>query len=308
MTAVTQPPDLEAAPTSSLAPASAARGTSRRGGSWLALVPFFLYSAICLGLPTWALLYEASRRTDPVTQTSSFTLSNITASWQGFYLTAMWGSVKLSLITAIISVIIGTIAGYAIVTSRGTVMKQIVLSLSGVLANFGGIPLAFCFIATIGTAGEFINLIHQIAPNFALDTFTGVVSVYPYFLVPLMVLVIVPTLEGLRPQWREAARNLGASTWQFWRYIGLPVLLPSILGGFVLTFGGSFAAYATAKALTGGTLPLITLRIASVISGNVLAGQENVGAAMSLNMIVICGVVMAIYLPLRNRSARWLPS
>ncbi len=306
MTALAPPPDLTEAGTPPVAAAPATRGDRRRIGGWLALTPFFVYAAICLGLPTWALFYQAARRTDPITHATSFTLSNITTSWQGFYLTAMWGSVRLSLISAIISVIVGTIAGYAIVTSRGHVLKEIVLSLSGVLANFGGIPLAFCFIATVGTAGEFINLVHDIAPSFALDTFNGVVLTYPYFLVPLMVLVIVPTLEGLRPQWREAARNLGASTWQFWRYVGLPVLTPAVLGGFVLTFGGAFAAYATAKALTGGTVPLITLRIASVISGNVLAGQENVGAAMSLNMILICGVVMAIYIPLRARSARWL--
>jgi putative spermidine/putrescine transport system permease protein len=298
MTTLAQLPDVE-----TVSPPEPVR---RRNRSWVALAPFVTYTAICLGLPTWALIYDSVRRTDPTTQHTSYTLANITTSWQGFYLTALWGSVKLSLITALISVIVGTVAGYAIVTSRGTTMRQIVLSLSGVLANFGGIPLAFCFIATVGTAGEVVNVVDKIDPNFALDTFAGVVTVYPYFLIPLMVLVIVPTLEGLRPQWREAARNLGASTWQFWRYVGLPVLAPSVLGGFVLTFGGAFAAYATAKALAGGTVPLITLRIASVISGNVLAGQENVGAAMSLNMIVICGLVMAIYLPLRKRSARWL--
>jgi putative spermidine/putrescine transport system permease protein len=275
-------------------------------GSWFAIAPFFVYTLICLGLPTWALLYQAIRRQDPITHTTSYTMSNLTTSWHGFYLTALWGSVRLSLITALISVIVGTIAGYAIVTSRGTTIRQLVLSLSGVLANFGGIPLAFCFVATVGTAGEVINLIRKVWPSFALDTFDGVMFVYPYFLIPLMILVIVPTLEGLRPQWREAARNLGASTWQFWRYVGLPVLTPSILGGFVLTFGGAFAAYATAQALTSGTVPLITIRIASVISGNVLAGQENVGAAMALNMVLICGIVMAIYLPLRTRSAKWL--
>jgi putative spermidine/putrescine transport system permease protein len=229
-------------------------------------------------------------------------------SWQGFYLTAMWSSIRLSLLTAAISVVVGTVAGYAIVTSRSNVLKQSVLAASGVLANFGGIPLAFCFIATVGSAGEVVNLVHHIAPSFALDTFTGIAVVYPYFLVPLMVLVIVPTLQGLRPQWREASTNLGATNFQFWRYVGRPVLTPAILGGFVLTFGGAFAAYATAKALTSGTVPLITLRIASVISGNVLAGQENVGMAMSLDMIVICGLVMAVYLPLRARSARWLES
>jgi putative spermidine/putrescine transport system permease protein len=307
MTAIAPPSDVETEE-ESLAPAPRPATGRLRGPSWLALAPFFVYSLICLGLPTWALLYESARRTDPITHVTSWTTANMTTSWQGFYLTAMWGSIKLSLISAVISVIVGTVAGYAIVTSRGHVLKEITLALSGVLANFGGIPLAFCFIATVGTAGEAVNVIHKVAPNFALDTFTGVATVYPYFLIPLMVLVIVPTLEGLRPQWREASRNLGGSTWQFWRYIGIPVLTPSILGGFVLTFGGAFAAYATAKALAGGTIPLITLRIASVISGNVLAGQENIGAAMSLNMIIICGVVMAVYYPLRARSARWLES
>jgi putative spermidine/putrescine transport system permease protein len=303
MTALAQDTEL---PDEAVAVAPVKRATHRPAGSWLAIAPFFLYALICLGLPTWALVYEALRREDPITHTTSYTTANLTTSWHGFYLTALWGSVRLSLITALISVVVGTIAGYAITTSRGTTIRQLVLSLSGVLANFGGIPLAFCFIATVGTAGEVINLVHTVWPTFALDTFDGVIAVYPYFLVPLMVLVIVPTLEGLRPQWREAARNLGASTWQFWRYVGLPVLTPSILGGFVLTFGGAFAAYATAQALTGGTVPLITLRIASVISGNVLAGQENVGAAMALNMVLVCGLVMAVYLPLRTRSAKWL--
>jgi putative spermidine/putrescine transport system permease protein len=300
----TAPPPLEIDAVPAAAPVATASGRAR--SVRLALVPFTVYTLICLGLPLWAILYESLRHADPVTHQTSFTLDNITTSWQGFYLTAMWGSIKLSLLTAGISVVIGTIAGYAIVTSRGTFLKQTVLAASGVLANFGGIPLAFCFVATVGTAGEAINIVHHVAPDFALDTFTGVALVYPYFLIPLMVLVIVPAFEGLRPQWREASRNLGSSTWQFWRYVGAPVLAPSILGGFVLTFGGAFAAYATAKALTSGTVPLITLRIAASVSGNVLAGQENLGMAMSLNMIVICGLVMAAYLPLRTRSARWL--
>lgn len=130
--------------------------------------------------------------------------------------------------------------------------------------------------------------------------------VYLYFLTPLMVLVTVPALDGLRPQWREAAQNNGASGWQFWRHVGLPVLAPSLLGGFVLLFGTAFAAHATAAALVGGSVPLVTLKIADALSGNVLTGQENVALALGLDMIVIAGLVMAVYLPLQRRSARWL--
>lgn len=130
--------------------------------------------------------------------------------------------------------------------------------------------------------------------------------VYLYFLIPLIVLTITPALEGLRSQWREAAQNNGATPVQYWRHVALPVLLPTLLGGFVLLFGSAFAAYATAAAMVGSSVPLVTLQIADAISGNVLVGQENVALALSLDMVLVAGLVMAVYLPLQRRSARWL--
>lgn len=303
MALATDPPRADAADS---APSRRVGRRPRALGAWGAVAPLLIYCLLFLGLPTYALFYEALRRTDPTTGQTSFTTQNLTTSWHGIYLTAMWGSVRLSLLTAVISAVVGLVAAHAIAQSRGRFLKQAVLTASGVLANFGGIPLAFCFIAAAGTAGEASGLIHRLDPGFALDTFTGLVLVYPYFLIPLMVLTTMPALDGLRRQWREAATGLGGSTWHYWRYVGGPILLPALLGGFVLCFGAAFAAYATAQALTNGTVPLITTRIASVLSGNVLAGQENLGMAMSLNTIVICALMMAVYLPLRARSAKWL--
>jgi putative spermidine/putrescine transport system permease protein len=304
LTAHTEAPPAEASP----APPAAARRRTPRLGAWGAVAPLLAYTAVFLGLPTWALVYESLQRTDPASGITSFTTANLTASWQGIYLTAMWGSLKLSLISAVIAAVVGIATTYALAQSRGRVVKQAVLTASGVLANFGGIPLAFCFIATAGTGGELTGLIQHLDPSFQLDTFAGLVVVYPYFLIPLMVLTTLPALEGLKRQWREAAQNLGGSTWQFWRLVGAPILLPTLLGGFILCFGSAFAAYATARALTSGAVPLITTNIASVLSGNVIAGQENLGMAMSLDTIGVCAVMMAVYLPLRKRSARWLES
>jgi putative spermidine/putrescine transport system permease protein len=121
-----------------------------------------------------------------------------------------------------------------------------------------------------------------------------------------MVLSVLPSLDGLRRQWREAAQNNGATTWQYWRHVALPVLAPSLLGGFVLLFGTAFAAYATAAAMVGASVPLITLQIANALNGNVAADAGNVALAMSLDMVVIAVLVMAVYLPLQRRSARWL--
>ena len=300
--------DAPPAPSADAPSAPRAPRKPRRLGAWAALAPLLAYCAVFLGLPIYALVYESLRRTDPVTGATGFTTANITTSWQGIYPTSMWTSLRLSLITAGLSAVVGLVTALAIHQSRGRMLKQAVSAASGVLANFGGIPLAFCFIATAGTAGEATNLIEKVYPGFRLDSFTGLVLVYPYFLIPLMVLTTMPALEGLKPQWREAASGLGGGAWHYWRLIGAPILLPALLGGFVLCFGSSFAAYATAKALVGDGVPLITLRIADVLSGNVIAGQENLGMAMSINTILVCGVVMAVYLPLRKRSSRWLES
>ena len=58
-------------------------------------------------------------------------------------------------------------------------------------------------------------------------------------------------IDGLKREWREASKNLGATTWQYWRYVTLPILLPSLLGATILLFGNAFGAYSTAYSLIG---------------------------------------------------------
>ncbi|NUT29824.1 MAG: ABC transporter permease subunit, partial [Streptomyces sp.] len=157
-----------------------------------------------------------------------------------------------------------------------------------------------------GNSGFLTRRLDLTDKGWSLYSFSGLTLAYLYFLIPLMVLTITPALEGLRTQWREAARNNGATDAQYWRHVALPVLAPSLLGGFVLLFGSAFAAYATAAAMVGSSIPLVTLQIADALAGNVLVGQENVALALSLDMVLVAGLVMAVYLPLQRRSARWL--
>lgn len=292
--------------TSPSGPAGGIRRRRRGPRTWLATLPLLLFTGVCFGLPVAALLSGAVTRTDPATGRTALTGEHLQRSLQGPYLGSLVGSVQLSALTAVIGSLAGVFIAQAVVTSRRQWLRGATLTASGVLANFGGVPLAFAFIATAGISGVVTQLADLESLGWNLYSFTGLAVVYLYFLTPLMVLVIVPALDGLRPQWREAAQNTGASGWQFWRFVGLPVLAPSLLGGFVLLFGSAFAAHATAAALVGGSVPLVTLKIADALSGNVLVGQENVALALSLDMIVIAGLVMAVYLPLQRRSARWL--
>ncbi|TMR88863.1 ABC transporter permease [Nonomuraea basaltis] len=265
---------------------------------WLGALPLLAFFAFVFGVPAIALVAGA------FTAEGRPSLANLAQSLQGGYLTAMIGSVKLSAVVALLAAVLGTFLAYAVVTSRFTLLREAVLTASGVLANFGGVPLAFFWIATLGNSGVISGLLGL--PSGALYTFWGLVVVYLYFSVPLMVLVMAPALDGLRPQWREAAANNGATSWQYWRFVALPVLAPAVLGGVVLLFGGSFSAYATANAMVGTVVPLVTLKIASALTGDVLIGYENIALALSLDMIVVAGLVMAVYLPLQRRSSRWL--
>ena len=274
----------------------------------LGVVPFGVYVTLFLLLPMIAVAVGAFRNSS----TGSFTLSNVKTATHGIYLHGFEQSIVLSVITSILPGIFGLLIAYAIFTAkRGTVLRQMVITASGVFANFGGVPLAFLFIATLGSSGLATKWLIDLgfdpyAHGFSLYSLGGVVVVYMYFQIPLMVLVILPALEGLRPAWREAAENLGARSWDYWRFVGGPVLLPSFLGCVLLLFGSALSAYATAEALTNGTIPLTSIQIGSFLNGNVIAGQENVGKALGLGMVVIIAVAMMLYVALQRRAAKWL--
>jgi putative spermidine/putrescine transport system permease protein len=264
--------------------------------------------ALGLLIPTVAVAIKAFQNS----ATGHFTLSNVKAASSGIYFEGFKTDILLSVASAIIPGLIGFMVAYAIFTARrASLLRQVSITLSGVFANFGGVPLAFLFIATLGSTGIVTGWLTDLGFNlynhgFTLFTALGVFLVYMYFQIPLMVLIILPALEGLRPAWREAAENMGAPSWQYWRFVGIPVLLPSFLGCVLLLFGSSFSAYATAEAMTNGTIALTPIQIGTFLNGNVIAGQENIGNALALGMVVIIGVIMIAYTLLQRRAARWL--
>jgi putative spermidine/putrescine transport system permease protein len=313
---VAESTDMVTAP-GSLGDPGAGRIPSRRPGlpapvraiaRYAGILPFGAYVALGLIIPMIAVAIGAFQDPD----TSAWTLHNIDIATHGVYLTGFRQSIILSVVASVIPGIFGLLLAYAIFTARrASVLRKVVITMSGVFANFGGVPLAFLFITTLGSSGLETQWLKDIgwdiyAGGFSLYTLTGIVIVYMYFQIPLMVLVILPALEGLRPAWREAAENLGARSWHYWRYVGGPVLMPAFLGSVLLLFGFALSAYATAQALTSGTIPLTSIQIGSFLSGNVIAGQQNVGKALGLGMVVIIAVVMVFYVVLQRRAAKWL--
>ena len=239
------------------------------------------------------------------------TLDNVQRLYHEPYLTAYKTSIEVSLVTAVLGGLLGFLIAYsAIRDGTPRFVRTVLTTFSGVAANFAGIPLAFAFIATLGTIGIVTQWLINIGLNpydhgFTLFGKTGVELVYLYFQIPLMILVIAPAIDGLRREWREASANLGASPFQFWRYVGVPVLMPSLLGAMVLLFGNSFSAYATAYGLTGGSVQLVPIVIGYYYSGNVL-NDPHLAEALALGMFVVLALMMLVYIPLQRISSRWV--
>lgn len=271
-------------------------------------MPFFIFAIGFLLFPSFSLFIESFR--DPQ---GNFTFNNILDLFrERVIVSAYIQSIQISLVTALMGGLFGFFIAYAI-TLGGLppALRSSLITFSGVASNFAGVPLAFSFIATLGRTGLITALLRNVFglniydTDFSLYNFWGLSLTYLYFQLPLMILIMTPALEGLRREWREAAENLGASGWQYWRHIGLPILLPSMLGMMILLFGNSFGAYATAYALTGGTLPLVTLLIGAQISGDALPNR-GLGFALALGMVVIMALSLIGYSLLQRRSERWL--
>jgi putative spermidine/putrescine transport system permease protein len=272
----------------------------------LAMAPFIAYTFLGLGIPTLAVIELAFR-----SEQGKLTLSNLHTVAQGTYRLGFENSILLATITSVIPGLLGLVLAYVIETSHSGVLRRLVVTASGVLANFGGINLTFMFIATLGSTGAltaWLSYVHLNPWHFGFDlySFWGVAFVYLYFQIPLMVLVITPALGGLRPAWREAAEGLGASSFGYWRTVGVPVLLPSVLCGMLLLFGSGFSAYATAETLTAGTVTLAPLQIGSILNGNVISGESNVGYAIGFGMLIVLSITMLLYGLVRRRASRWL--
>jgi putative spermidine/putrescine transport system permease protein len=233
-------------------------------------------------------------------------------------------SLRIAFITSAVGGLFGFFVAYAITVGHAPRwMRNILMSFSGLAANFGGVPLAFAFIATLGHTGFISVFLNQICfsssagiqtcpfdiykAGFNLYSLAGLSLAYLYFQFPLMVLTIAPALEGLKREWREASENLGGSSGQYWWHVALPILWPSILGSSILLFASGFGAYATAEALTGGFINLVTILIGDEIRGDVLS-NPNEGYALALGMIVIMAVCVTAYTFLQRQTVGWIKS
>ncbi|MFA5837765.1 MAG: ABC transporter permease subunit [Bellilinea sp.] len=272
--------------------------------SWLGLLPFLLFCLAFEIVPILLLLRDSL-----FTRAGELTAANYQGAVAPLYLRSFWNSIKLSGITALLGTTIGLVVGYGVFRWPSKRVQDSLIALSDVTTNFAGAPLAFAFIIVLGSNGlitqfflKYLDI--KLYPEFSVYSLSGLILAYLYFQLPLMVLLIIPAFGGIKKEWRESATNLGANTYQFWWNIGLPILAPSLIAGFVLLFANAFGAYATAYTLTGSKLSLVTLQIGFTITGEVLH-EPGIGQAMAVLSLLIMGTCIAIYQVATSRARKW---
>lgn len=274
-----------------------------RTGLYVA-IPFALFVGLFLIYPTTAIVVSA------LTPGDTFGLSSLGRALTGTYRQGFINSTLLATTSALIGGVIGlTLAIVMRSLSRPRWLHSSLNSWSAVASQLGGVPLAFAFIAAIGVQGLVTKIFMNAGVNItdlgvSPTGFWGLVIVYLYFQIPLMFLVSLPAINGLRETWREAAAIMGASGFRYWLRVGVPILTPAAIGGVLLLFVNSFAAYATAYVLNPGGA-LVPLQIRFLLQGNVISGEEDLGYAIVTWVICILLASLFLLTYLQRRTLRW---
>jgi len=276
--------------------------------AYFGVIPFTILIFLFLLWPTYSVVVGAFKNSE-----GALTLSIIkSALADPAHISAFKHTLQVSAVTAIIGAVMGALFAWAIATSKQDgFIRRITLSASGVLAQFGGVMLTFAFLATFGFNGLITTVFAKSFPHSFLarpDWLYGIVGlcvVYSFFQIPLMFLVFLPTIDNLRPEWREASNSLGGSTLEYWRRVGIPVLTPSFLGAALLLFANSFSAYATAASLISQGSIITPLEISSALSSETGAVNPALAKVLSLAMIMVVVIVMTLYSLLRRRVSKW---
>jgi putative spermidine/putrescine transport system permease protein len=275
-------------------PSRAGRRPSAPG--WVGTVPFFAYLAVFLLWPTGIVVVDALKNPN-----GAWAFSNLSEFGNPLVRGYFIGSFKLCLLSSVTGAVFGAILAYAVASGDPEgLIRRLYIAVSGVLAQTGGVTLAFAFLVTIGPVG----LLFHASWYFSFPW--GIWLIYTYFQVPLMVLVFLPAIDGLKIQWREASENLGASSWQYWRHVGGPLLLPAFLGATLLLFANAFSAFATIEAWENQIPYTVVQQIQTAMSSEVGLSNVNVASLLALGMVITVAIVMTGYALLLRRAARWL--
>lgn len=255
-------------------------------------LPFLLLITFFLFVPFFQMLAKSFLTKD----------GHIGLSWyvevfsKNSYLVAIKNSVWIAVCTTFLGTVIDFFLALALThaTKRG---KRWYLSLLNLTSTFAGLPLTLAFVTLLGTAGVFVligkNACISWLANYNLYSLKGMFIIFLYFQIPMGTLLLLPAFNEIKKEWKEAALLMNCSSFRFWRKIGLPIMMPSVMGTVNMLFANALIAYTTPYLLVNNGVPLLPIKITDMFVGDVRQRPE-LGSALSIVMLLIMLFVLGI--------------
>lgn len=267
--------------------------TKRNRKYLLALVPFFIITLIFELIPLGMIVFKSFMPEGSL----GFTLEHyITIATKPLYIKSIANSLYIALIASFVGIIVAFLGAKSANSVSGKT-KNFFLTILNMTSNFAGVPLAFAYMVLLGNAGVMVLVGKQYGidflANYNLYSGAGITMIYVYFQIPLATLLLIPAFEGVRREWREANALLGGTSLGFWFKVGIPVLLPSVLGTLSVLFANALAAYATAYALIMNNYAMLPITISGMFVGDVMQRKE-LGSALSVVLMLLMCLAIAI--------------
>jgi len=212
------------------------------------------------------------------------------------FLRSLGGSAVLTLFAASFSLVVGTAVAVHLARVRPAVRQALVLVIALPL-TFSGLIVAYGFILSYGRAGfvtqslAFLG-VDPVAFSGILYSPIGLAFASSYYLIPRVVMLMLPVLVNFDLRQIAAAESMGASRFAAYRDVMLPQLAPTMLTSFCLVAAVVFGAYGTALALVGTQVAILPLQLYSMIAES--GSDFPAAAALSLVLTAICSSIMAV--------------
>lgn len=278
-----------------------------KGAGWgFLIIPAAVVLLIVFWLPTVLLAMNSFHRNQGLGQVSSdWTIENYVKFLSDpFYYGILLETFGLGVVVVCICIIIAYPTAYLLARTksrwRGLLVFLVIspLLISVVIRNLGWLPI-------LGSSGLINWLLISVGiirePVQLINNYTGVVIGLVHALAPFMVISLMTVIQRIEPEIEEASINLGASPFEtFWRVV-LPLSRPGLLAGTLLVFTVVLSAFTT-PAMMGGNRVLVMSTYISQQIRTVL--NYPFGAMASVILMVVTGVLTIIALRYQGEEGK----
>ena len=261
------------------------------------LSPAFLV-AVCICVALLSVFQFSFRAFVPGSMdVGGLTLANFTTLNKSIDLDALINTLRLSVETTVLSLLVAYPLAYALVRVRRRVLKSAILIISITPLFLGEIVRTYSWIIVLGSNGFLNTMLRKLGiidqPLSLMFTHLGVLVALVHVTIPVVVLMLATAISHINRDYEKAAQSLGAGPIRTFLTVTLPLSMPGILASVTTAFAWTFSAFATPQMIGGGRVPTVSTLVYqlgfSSMNFPLAASLSVAGLAMTIAALVILG-------------------